>query len=70
MVKSEKIHFGEPTGFAGRPDVRYKAASRMIPRFLVQAARRMKLALTETGKAAGETGLWTTTGSSIRDTLS
>ena len=30
---------------------------RMAPRFLAQAARRMELALTETGKLAGEAGL-------------
>lgn len=30
---------------------------RMAPRFLAQTARRMELALTETGKIAGEAGL-------------
>ena len=30
---------------------------RMAPTFLAQAARRMELALTETGKLAGEAGL-------------
>ena len=30
---------------------------RMAPRFLAQAARRMELALTETGKIVGEAGL-------------
>lgn len=38
--------------------VRQTEESRMAPRFLPQAARRMEWALTEIMKATGEAGLW------------
>lgn len=49
--------------------VRQREESRIAPRFLAQATRRMELALTEIGKATGEAGLWETIRSSVRDNI-